>query len=191
MIMITYREVELDEARAMHDLLLDLNRERIATRIKLTRLNKDRTRDLLAAMFDEEISPDFLESIFRETEGNPFFVEEVCKALIESGKITYAEGRWHRPSMHELEVPQSLRLAQDEYDNAFTGMLLIQAGYLALAQQAPPRAAESFHASLELWKLIGEPDDIAKAVEFLIAGAPYVTGQVIAVDGGRSVNLTA
>ena len=38
-------------------------------------------------------------------------------------------------------------------------------------------------------KRIGEPDDIAKAVEFLIAAAPYVTGQVIAVDGGRSVNL--
>ncbi len=38
-------------------------------------------------------------------------------------------------------------------------------------------------------KSIGEPDDIAKAVEFLIAAAPYVTGQVIAVDGGRSVNL--
>jgi pteridine reductase len=38
-------------------------------------------------------------------------------------------------------------------------------------------------------KRIGEPDDIAKAVEFLIAQAPYVTGQVIAVDGGRSVNL--
>jgi len=38
-------------------------------------------------------------------------------------------------------------------------------------------------------KRIGEPDDIAKAVQFLIAAAPYVTGQVIAVDGGRSINL--
>lgn len=38
-------------------------------------------------------------------------------------------------------------------------------------------------------KRIGEPDDIAKAVEFLIAAAPYVTGQMIAVDGGRSVKL--
>ena len=38
-------------------------------------------------------------------------------------------------------------------------------------------------------KRIGEPDDIAKAVEFLIAAAPYVTGQVIAVDGGRSINF--
>ena len=38
-------------------------------------------------------------------------------------------------------------------------------------------------------KRIGEPDDIAKTVEFLIAAAPYVTGQILAVDGGRSVML--
>lgn len=36
-------------------------------------------------------------------------------------------------------------------------------------------------------KRIGEPDDIAKAVEFLIGAAPYVTGQIIAIDGGRSI----
>jgi pteridine reductase len=35
----------------------------------------------------------------------------------------------------------------------------------------------------------GEPDDIARTVQFLIADAPYITGQVIAVDGGRSINL--
>lgn len=40
-----------------------------------------------------------------------------------------------------------------------------------------------------LLKRIGEPDDIARAVYYLIAEAPYVTGQIIAVDGGRSVNL--
>jgi pteridine reductase len=38
-------------------------------------------------------------------------------------------------------------------------------------------------------KRVGEPDDIARAVEFLITGAPYVTGQIIAVDGGRSISL--
>ncbi|HSQ03464.1 MAG TPA: SDR family oxidoreductase, partial [Burkholderiales bacterium] len=38
-------------------------------------------------------------------------------------------------------------------------------------------------------KRIGEPEDVAKAVEFLIAAAPYVTGQIIAVDGGRSVMI--
>lgn len=37
-------------------------------------------------------------------------------------------------------------------------------------------------------KRTGDPDDIAGAVEFL-ATAAYVTGQVIAVDGGRSIVL--
>ena len=33
---------------------------------------------------------------------------------------------------------------------------------------------------------IGDPGDIAQAVHFL-ACAPYVTGQTLAVDGGRSI----
>jgi pteridine reductase len=38
-------------------------------------------------------------------------------------------------------------------------------------------------------KRVGDPDDIALAVHFLVTGAPYVTGQIIAVDGGRSISL--
>jgi pteridine reductase len=40
-----------------------------------------------------------------------------------------------------------------------------------------------------LLKRAGEPSDVARAVYYLVAEAPYVTGQTIAVDGGRSVNL--
>jgi pteridine reductase len=35
----------------------------------------------------------------------------------------------------------------------------------------------------------GEPEDIARTVKFLLNDAPYITGQIIAVDGGRSINL--
>lgn len=40
-----------------------------------------------------------------------------------------------------------------------------------------------------LLRRTGDPDDIARAVYYLIAEAPYVTGQIIAVDGGRSINI--
>ena len=40
-----------------------------------------------------------------------------------------------------------------------------------------------------LLKRAGDPNDIAKAVFFLISDAPYITGQILAVDGGRSINL--
>ena len=43
--------------------------------------------------------------------------------------------------------------------------------------------------SQTLLKRIGEPDDVAKAVKFLIQDSPFITGLVIAVDGGRSLNL--
>lgn len=34
----------------------------------------------------------------------------------------------------------------------------------------------------------GEPQDIARAILFLVNDAPYMTGQILAVDGGRSLN---
>ncbi len=40
-----------------------------------------------------------------------------------------------------------------------------------------------------LLKREGEPDDVARTVLFLINDSPYITGQIIAVDGGRSINL--
>ena len=43
--------------------------------------------------------------------------------------------------------------------------------------------------SQTLLKRIGEGNDVAKAVKFLIADAPFITGHVLAVDGGRSLNL--
>jgi len=38
-------------------------------------------------------------------------------------------------------------------------------------------------------KTAGGPDDIARAVRFFAIDAPYVTGQVLAVDGGRNAKL--
>lgn len=40
-----------------------------------------------------------------------------------------------------------------------------------------------------LLKRAGRPEDIAGAVRFLLLDAPYVTGQILAVDGGRSAHL--
>lgn len=36
---------------------------------------------------------------------------------------------------------------------------------------------------------LGDPEDIASAVAYLSLDAPYVTGQILAVDGGRTLNI--
>jgi pteridine reductase len=47
-------------------------------------------------------------------------------------------------------------------------------------------AREATVAATPLARL-GEPEDIARAVAFLACEAPFVTGQVLAVDGGRTL----
>ena len=37
-------------------------------------------------------------------------------------------------------------------------------------------------------KKVGIADDIAKAVEFLLLNAPFITSHILNVDGGRSFN---
>ncbi|MGE5140049.1 MAG: protein kinase domain-containing protein [Rudaea sp.] len=111
LIVATYREVELDEARPWNQVQLDLNRQRLAIRLKLGRLSQAETGELLKAMLQEEVTPDFLKAIYRETEGNPFFAEEVCKTLVEEGKLAFENGCWCQPGLEDLEIPQSVRLA--------------------------------------------------------------------------------
>src|SRR5512139_3541204 len=111
MIVATHRDLDLEEAPALHEMLLDLRRERLGTRLRLPRLDREKTEQLLGILFAEEITPEFLEGIYGETEGNPFFIEEVCKALVDSGKLSHGDGRWHRPSMAELGIPQGARVA--------------------------------------------------------------------------------
>jgi eukaryotic-like serine/threonine-protein kinase len=111
LVLLTYREAELDQTGGLKDVLLDLNRERLAARLKLGRLDREQTRALLATLFQEEVSSEFADGLYRETEGNPFFIEEVCKALIEAGQL-YRQGQhWQWPAMCGLQLPQSIRLA--------------------------------------------------------------------------------
>ncbi len=113
LMLLTYRDAasDLDEARGLRDVLLDLNRENLADHIRLSRLNREYTNNMLAMMLGMEgdISTDFSEVIFGETEGNPFFVEEICKALIEAGDLYYAGGHWRRAEMESIKLPQTVR----------------------------------------------------------------------------------
>lgn len=113
LLVMTYRdaEVELDQAHPLNAVLHDLNRERLAEHIRLMRLSREHTRDMLAGMLSTagDITSEFLESLYRETEGNPFFVEEVCKGLIEQGKLYHAGGTWRRADIRTIFIPQSVR----------------------------------------------------------------------------------
>ncbi len=111
LIVMTYREAELESAPVLNEVLVDLNHERLATHLRLASLDRAETHDLLTSILAGKVTPDFLELIFRQTEGNPFYIEEVCKALIEAGQLSFQDGRWHYPAIGEIKIPQTVRAA--------------------------------------------------------------------------------
>ena len=112
LVLAAYREIELDRAHPLASALVDWNRERLATRVALGRLSLAETGALLATLFGQEsVSEEFVAALYRETEGNPFFIEEVVKSLIEQGQIYREDGRWGRKETHELAIPQSVKEA--------------------------------------------------------------------------------
>jgi tetratricopeptide (TPR) repeat protein len=106
-----YRETELDRTHPLAKSLVDWNRERLTTRIALRRFNEEETGDQLGALLGEDVSGEFAVAVHRETEGNPFFVEEVLKALIEKGSVRRESGRWQRCNVDQLLIPQSVKEA--------------------------------------------------------------------------------
>ena len=106
-----YRETELDRAHPLAKSLVDWNRERLVTRIALRRFDQRETSEQLGALLGESVSGDFANAVHRETEGNPFFVEEVLKALIDKGSVRRESGHWKRCDLDELVIPQSVKEA--------------------------------------------------------------------------------
>jgi len=79
----TLREEEIQVGRPVHTLTAGLERERLARRVTLKRLDVAGTRELIADLWQADADPQIVESIFEITEGNPFFTEEVVRTMRE------------------------------------------------------------------------------------------------------------
>ena len=64
---------------------------------------------MLAAIFgaDAAFGSAFVGGLHGLTEGNPFFVEEVLKALIVDGDLALADGAWRARPLDHVRVPRT------------------------------------------------------------------------------------
>jgi serine/threonine protein kinase/tetratricopeptide (TPR) repeat protein len=107
----TYRDVDLDASRPLAKALETLTRQRLAHKLLLRPLSEDSVRDMLRALSNQLPPGSLVRDVYRQTEGNPFFVEEVFRYLSEEGRLLDAGGRWRADLSGEtLEVPEGIRL---------------------------------------------------------------------------------
>jgi tetratricopeptide (TPR) repeat protein len=91
--------------------LTDLNRERTATELTLSRLTPNDVAMMLQAIFNlpRSVPADLLHVLYTLTDGNPFFIEETLKALISAGDVGLVDGVWEQKPAREWRVPRSVQ----------------------------------------------------------------------------------
>lgn len=106
-----YEQAEAGELDPLAEAIGQLERAGLASHLSLAPLSPAGVVSLVETLLEGEVAPDFGQAIYRLTEGNPFFVEEILKALIEEGGIfrDQGRGRWDSIDPERLEIPASLQ----------------------------------------------------------------------------------
>ena len=81
------------------------------TEIILDALNEEESQQLVSYLLEIEALPEHIRlMILKKAEGNPFFVEEVIRMLIERSAIVQKNGRWVTgTSIQEIDIPDNLQ----------------------------------------------------------------------------------
>jgi tetratricopeptide (TPR) repeat protein len=107
----TYRDVEVDRTHPLSAALAELRRLATYGRVLLRGLNADEVRRMLESITREEIPWSLAEAVHRQTEGNPLFVQEVVRFLVEEGLLSQQGGRYKptKDTPLEMSIPEGLR----------------------------------------------------------------------------------
>jgi oligopeptide transport system substrate-binding protein len=111
---LTYRTAETAESPELDAALAAFRREAVGTTLTLERLEASGTLQMLQALLGESVPNELVDGIQQATEGNPLYIEEVCKGLVESGRLVRRDGDWRLVDRRAVPVPGSLRVAVEE-----------------------------------------------------------------------------
>ncbi|MCH8994640.1 MAG: alpha/beta fold hydrolase [Chloroflexi bacterium] len=105
----TYRETELTQSHPFAETLADLLRDRAYELLPVNGLNEDEVGSLISARAGYQSSADLAHVISEQTEGNPFFIEEVVRHLLETGSVHEQGGRLTTDlPLSQLGIPQGV-----------------------------------------------------------------------------------
>lgn len=111
LIILSYRDTEIDPRGSLQQLIRDAYRERQVERIALSRIGEHGARQLIGAVLDSPahaISRPLAQAIQREAEGVPFFIEELVLHLFETGALKKDGKTWSIDHKAEIDIPQSI-----------------------------------------------------------------------------------
>lgn len=90
----TYRDMELERTHPLAETIAVLRRGDLMERVLLRGLDRDEVAALIEAVGGQPPPAAFVDAVHEVSEGNPFFVAEILRNLVESGAIRIEDGHY-------------------------------------------------------------------------------------------------
>ena len=107
-IMGAYRKSEVNRTQALNRALTELVRQRMLTTVAVDPLSSQETEDLAVNYLGGPISGDVSLLLYTQSEGNPFFAEELIRGWVEAKTLVKDEAHWYAPVLLECTLPSSI-----------------------------------------------------------------------------------
>ena len=105
-----YRDVDVPRGHTIADLLADLRREPSVTWIPLSGLSEDESQELPRTRAGRDVGARLVGALHHETDGNPFFLEELLRHLDETdGSALLDDDVTAGLDVDDLELPDTIR----------------------------------------------------------------------------------
>jgi len=111
LLVLSYRSEEVDAG--LRDFLAQMDRERLAQELHLSPLLPAEVEAMVQVCLSlPHIGlPELFYAIYPLSEGNPFFLEELLKALVTAGELFVKDDRWLYKPLSTMHLPRSVRAA--------------------------------------------------------------------------------
>ena len=170
----TYRDPDpaLDGPTPLGLLLARLARLASHLRVHLRGLAVDDVSRYLRQSLGDDVPATIVRAVHEQTGGNPFYVREVAKALVEGGRLVRRDGRWLSDfSIARLGIPDTVR---DAVRGRLAGLAPVTTAFL--------QAASAFSGDLDLETVrdvagLGEADALDAVDEAVASGFLQRTGR--------------
>ncbi|MEO0228840.1 MAG: diguanylate cyclase [candidate division WOR-3 bacterium] len=127
-IIIAYRKEE-SANKPMEIFYAHLLRERAISETHLENLSKEETFELLEAILQGRCDKELADTIYQETGGNPFFIEELTKDLFKHELLINRDGQWFLREMATgsiFHIPETVENIIKEKMKLFDGNPVIE-----------------------------------------------------------------
>lgn len=111
----TYRPEDVaareGESHPLIETMQLMSREELYEQVELHRLPKESVSEFLFVLYgDVDFDDDFIDRIYKETEGNPLYILELAKLMVEEGVIQSHEGAWRlSKDLEDVDIPSKIQ----------------------------------------------------------------------------------